>query len=242
MSAEFEIDKKKMSPIREASREVSYSRDYVTRLAREGKITASLSGRQWFVDLESLKNFANQTQIAAQLRKVRLSEERKMEQIFYKEKERQAVLKNEQLPLVRRKAMFAAMIVLGLGLISGVVGQSVAVTQLASVSDYDQDFQNYHSVANANAASDEVVWVETDVPVAPLHFTDRVVTDLESGQNGVLLIPSEMTFDPASVFSDEVDIRTASTGVQSAVLVNQNDPKIEKIIPFVIVPVKTAQN
>ena len=41
----------------EAGRAVGYSTNYVNRLAREGSITASRDGRQWFVDLSSLQGY-----------------------------------------------------------------------------------------------------------------------------------------------------------------------------------------
>ena len=54
MSVTFEIDGKKLQSIKSAAKLTSYSRDYITRLAREQKIVASFIERKWFIDIESL--------------------------------------------------------------------------------------------------------------------------------------------------------------------------------------------
>jgi len=41
------------------------------------------------------------------------------------------------------------------------------------------------------------------------------------------------------VFSDEVRIRTATSGQQTAVLVDVNGIESDREVPFVVVPVKT---
>jgi len=48
---------KRVQKARDAAALVSYSPDYVSRLAREGKILAEQRGRDWYVDIDSLKLF-----------------------------------------------------------------------------------------------------------------------------------------------------------------------------------------
>ncbi|MCA9359394.1 hypothetical protein KC926_04305, partial [Candidatus Kaiserbacteria bacterium] len=82
MTTTLEIDGKKFQTIKSVANKVSYSRDYITRLAREGKILATHVGRQWFVDLDSLNNYIDTTAKETEVRKKMLSEERKREQII----------------------------------------------------------------------------------------------------------------------------------------------------------------
>jgi hypothetical protein len=242
MEAHIEIDGKQLTSIREASGEVSYSRDYVTRLAREGKIVASLIGRQWFVDSESLKNYAAQAQMEAESRKALLSEERKNEQLFHKEKERLASEQTKKYSQLHKKAILVATFVLSFGLSSGAGGHAGFLPQLASLSSGVSSTQATQSGVDASAASEKIIFQENPSPATPSIFADRKVTSFEPGQNGVLIIPSSATSSVSEVFSDEVEIRTASSGEQTAVLIDSDGEGSSREVPFVIVPVKTVQN
>lgn len=66
----------KFLPAKEAAAVVSYTPDYVSKLAREHLIVAEQRGRQWFVDLDSLKLFSLKKEAAARERKVQLRTER----------------------------------------------------------------------------------------------------------------------------------------------------------------------
>lgn len=244
MVAKIEIDGKKLTSIREACTEVSYSRDYVTRLAREGKIVASLIGRQWFVDTESLKNYAAQSEIESKLRKAQLSEERKLEQLFYKTKEQQQTSHQKRASSVQSRAVVASGSVLALGLVFGVFGYAVFMTPFDLTSTFDQPksvTQSSQTAANANSVSTERDEQEVIQKRAPVFSTRKVVA-LEPSENGILILPNTESADPADVFSDEVEIRTATSGEQTAVLVDANGVESEREVPFVLVPVKTAQN
>ena len=72
-------NQKKFLPVREAAKLVSYHNDYVSKLAREGKIEAKKSGRQWLVDIESLKLFSLEAEAEKRELRQRLSLERKKE-------------------------------------------------------------------------------------------------------------------------------------------------------------------
>lgn len=71
-----EIDGKKYLSARSASKLVGYSSDYVTRLARQGKIDAERIENQWFVEPESLKLFTLNAEAEKRNRKEKLREER----------------------------------------------------------------------------------------------------------------------------------------------------------------------
>ena len=68
MKSSLVIDHKKMHDIKSAAEVSGYTRDHVTSLARAKKIVAAQIGRQWFVDLDSLKQYANVTALEQQVR------------------------------------------------------------------------------------------------------------------------------------------------------------------------------
>lgn len=74
-------DKKnqKLLDARSAGKLVGYSSDYVTRLAREGKVEAIQTGRHWLVDIDSLKMFTLEVQAEKRQRAAKIREERKKE-------------------------------------------------------------------------------------------------------------------------------------------------------------------
>ena len=79
MSTTIKINGVTLVPIKDAATQISYTRDYVARLAREGKIVATQVGRQWFVDLTSLQNFSEEASAQEAARKLALRLERKLE-------------------------------------------------------------------------------------------------------------------------------------------------------------------
>ena len=60
------INGKKYIQSNQLAREFGYTTDYIGRLAREEKILATLVGRQWFVEPESLRVFSHQAQRSKQ--------------------------------------------------------------------------------------------------------------------------------------------------------------------------------
>jgi hypothetical protein len=242
---EIEIDGKKLTSIREACSEVSYSRDYVTRLAREGKIVASLIGRQWFVDTLSLKNYAVQSKVESELRKAQLSEERKQEQLFHKTKEEQTRSQEQSAASVRSRAVATSGAVLTLGLVAGMFVYTAFATPFAvdfSLPQFgNEGTHRAQTAANANAVSAQRTApqdVSSATPVTP----SKEVAAFDAPENGILILPQGESADATAVFSDEVQIRTATSGEQTAVLVDTDGKNAEREVPIVLVPVKTAQN
>ena len=77
MSSAVQLGSVQLIPVKEAAEFVPYSRDYVARLAREGKVAAVQIDRQWFVDVISLQNFFAHATIEESVRKRHLSSKRK---------------------------------------------------------------------------------------------------------------------------------------------------------------------
>jgi hypothetical protein len=76
---------------RQATEFVSYSPDYISRLAREGKVLAEQRGRQWFVSLNDLKRFSLEQQAEQRARQEALRVERLAEYTKKQAAQQQAV-------------------------------------------------------------------------------------------------------------------------------------------------------
>jgi hypothetical protein len=63
-------------PAKEAAMHISYSADYISRLAREKKIVAEQRNRQWYVSLDSVKQFSLNQQAEQRARQQRLRRRR----------------------------------------------------------------------------------------------------------------------------------------------------------------------
>lgn len=79
MSDQIFINEKKYEAVSIIAQEFSYSTDYITRLAREKKITAVQLGRKWFVRGDSLASYAEVQQQEQQVRQKCLQQHRKNE-------------------------------------------------------------------------------------------------------------------------------------------------------------------
>lgn len=84
MTELFEINgrNQKFIPTRDAARKVSYTPDYVTKLARDGKIISQKVGRSWYVDLDSLKLFVLERDAEKRRHQLEVRDARKREEIF----------------------------------------------------------------------------------------------------------------------------------------------------------------
>ena len=71
--------KENLVPAKVAAEQVGYTTDYVTRLAREGKISAVREGGKWLVDFDETILFAQKAENEKLLRRYQLSAERKNE-------------------------------------------------------------------------------------------------------------------------------------------------------------------
>ncbi|MCA9365888.1 hypothetical protein KC723_03250, partial [Candidatus Kaiserbacteria bacterium] len=88
MYGEITTDEKNLIAVKEAAQAVGYSRDYITRLAREQKIIAAQISRQWFVNLGSLQSFVELVEIEKMARKNQLRAERQIERSLFEEQQK----------------------------------------------------------------------------------------------------------------------------------------------------------
>lgn len=79
MNRKITINEKELKPSATLAREFGYSIDYISKLAREGKVEATKVGRQWFVEMTSLKNFVDNISKKKEINRIRLRAQRKIE-------------------------------------------------------------------------------------------------------------------------------------------------------------------
>ena len=107
MIPDLQLGSSQLLPVKEAAEFMACSRDYVTRLARENKITATQINRQWLIDMDSLKNFFAFSQYEMAVRKKHLREIRKKELLVKQEfSEKINSLKSIRIRLELKRLLF----------------------------------------------------------------------------------------------------------------------------------------
>lgn len=207
MSKEVEINGLTLVPIKEALKVVSYSKDYIARLAREGKIVGSQIGRQWFVDIVSLKNFSAEAVAIEDVRKQKLSLERKRELMA-----KECLSALDEVVLRKAEAQrFDAMVVtcgvvafgllIGVGLYTTSLAPSSKLASLASsfTVGFKSQTQTPTEVAVSEPTGEQSVFRVIDKPKdtlllttvieRPVFATQSEVTKLANLGEGILLLP-----------------------------------------------------
>jgi excisionase family DNA binding protein len=238
MTSSLEIDGTELQNIRTAAERTGYSRDYITRLAREQKITASQIGRQWFVDVDSLQAYATAVATEQSLRHQQLSEERRQERLA-SQKVTPAPKQKHSTKLVttlRAQTLAVAVLCLGLGL-------GVVLNQLPLSAGFSTQVANtslFQSTQGHAAVIDSV----EPVTASGVQFSHESVglSTMEGATKGILLLPevASTTQNPAELFSDEVKVVVDEKGNQYVARVDEYGQVVEKI-PFVVVPVTSSQ-
>lgn len=241
MSDSIDINGKKLLPIKEAASTVDYSRDYITRLARERKIVATQIGRRWYVDVNSLKSYQEVSQLEQEIKKQQLSDERKRELVIKsKREEKRAVLHKRVSRRVPAIVMMVFVVALGIG--AGAVLEShsrttfVKLSQTANIKTgalvklLDGDAQQF-------ARQDFFSASKTIVP----DFQPNVTTRDISADEGILLLPNipQSSGEIQGYFSDPVTVVTDEDGNRNIVRVDEEGNQIGESIPYVIVPVNS---
>jgi hypothetical protein len=251
MSSNVEINGANFLPIKEAAKLVSYSKDYLAKLAREEKIVATQINRQWFIDLISLRSFEETANMEKSVLKLRLSAQRKREQVVKSEMlsiKEEAKLKIHK---GRLQAQLVSMFVLGFGLVSGV---AIYTTTAIFSSPIEINTARLSSAVPATSlpalveespivlAPPETLAVDTNL-VQPLFIDESEIRSMKVGdKEGILLLarsgPVQSPEAVAALFSDEVSVYYTSdnTGVVTYTTTNEET----KDFPFVSVPIKAT--
>lgn len=246
MLSTLEIDNKKLHSIKAAAALTTYSRDYITRLAREQKIVASQIGRQWFIDIDSLRHYETIAAIEQKIRQQQLSEERKQERFASEVVEKKIVAKHKKGRIMAGRSKILALAVLTLGIMSGTAFNQASLALPA----LDQQLASAPGVQGQNKNVVAVVAPEVISEVFPqaqvLDFASSSVEikTLTDANSGILLLPDSVTasssLNPADFFSDEVTVLFDESGRRYVTRLNDKDEVIEKI-PFVVVPINSSE-
>lgn len=231
MAGALEIDGKSLYPIKEAVQVTKYSRDYITRLARDGKIVASFIGRQWFVDVDSLNAYGASAALEMEVRKKQLSAERKEERRLQELAKRQRSRQADKARALHVRAVVATSFVLVAGLWAGVAAHSLlGGLQPASV----------HPAQLAAPVGDRANTV-AQAPVTRGGESTMSLGSLGEAAEGVLLLPQgSASATVPELFSDTVEVRKLPSGAQEVVRVDAAGQPVGEPLPFVMVPVMSA--
>lgn len=234
MSTTVQIDGKTLRPIKEAAEHVSYSRDYITRLAREKKIRASYVGRKWFVDLDSLQQYESHARHEQEVRKKHLSAERKREQELHQAVQKQSSTHAQRARSFHLRAMVTSSLVLSFGLVSGFLTHQYLL--LANQQQVAASAQSHTPVEMRHASPSPSPTVPAAANTAPLPPTQEVES-MGDVRNGVLLYPAATTTPVNDLFSDEVVVEEQ---VDGSVVLFQLDAAGEPMgepIPVLTIPI-----
>lgn len=248
MSEARKLQEETMLPIKAAAEHVSYSRDYVARIAREGKVVAEQRGRQWFVSLSSLEQFVV---AAAQEREVRrhvLSEQRRRER---EEQEQVAALaaasarRRARAPRVAGAAV-ALVLTLGLGAASlllqlPIAGELAHWTVSPAATPLAREQVLVESSQTSTREAERVVpAVRTKVSLTPHFATERTQQALAAQGDLLVLgradVGAVATATISSYFSHAVVLERDERGEWRVYRASPSGEPIGRGIPFVAIP------
>ncbi len=254
MSTAVQINGVTLVPIKEAASSVSYSRDYVARLAREGKIVASQIGRQWFVDLASLQNFSAAADALEEARKNELRAERKRELMAKEYLSTLDEVAERRVRKERRDALLVTCAVVCLGLFTGVGVYTASLEPGTKLASLTHSFKTAVPASTAVSVAPlsgpapspfrvmedkQMALVETTVVERPEFTTESEVQRFATDMEGVVLLSRDTTVrDAAAVaamFSDEVEVVFVDE-TMGVVRYDQGEDGTVLEYPFVTVP------
>lgn len=252
MSTSIEINGVNLVSIKEATSLVSYSKDYIARLAREGKIVASQVGRQWFVDTASLQNYSEASALEEAVRKTELSAERKRELSAKERLNSLESLSGSKIKSHRTDALIVSAATLCLGLVTGFgfytaalfglpgvskISSSLAVVSSSLSLDFDKKVSVDTSVS-LPVPQDKQTMMFSTVTEFPVFETESETKVLSEDSAGILVFAKAGGVKDSSsveaLFSDVVE--ATFTDDNSGVVRYESGDGVAKEFPFVTVP------
>ncbi len=230
MESGIVIGNRTLVPLKVAASSVSYSRDYVARLAREGKIAAAQVNRQWYIDPVSLQNFCEHAQLEVLARSEYVRELRRNE---LESKDRWESFENNKKQRQEKTftvSVYRTLVFVVCGLCAGfLVHVALPLTQSASLPAqlgflFDINRSDVEEKPQTPAAA---FWEN----IGNVYINDEAITI----DNGIVLLPSGTTSEASveELFSDPVSIinTSSSTGVISI-----DEKGVTTTMPFVRIP------
>ncbi len=241
MNSSIDINGKKLLTIKQAASKISYSRDYITRLARERKIVATQIGRIWYVDIDSIKNYKKFAEHEQDVRKKILSDKRKNDLGIKSAKQDLASTRKLQSGLV--VASFSSFVVMtgimsgvwlnsSWDLIAGSLSQIASVKQGVVVSD-DLDQRTFLPEIDTLYSGSANYQVHFSHTFNPVEFGET--------ESGYLLLPQGQSEagEIERYFSDPVTVVVKETGEKVLMKIDAEGNPYGSEMPFVSVPVNS---
>jgi hypothetical protein len=211
MSDRVVVDGVDLLPLKEVLNLVSYSRDYITKLAREKKIIATQIGRRWYVDPTSLAHYAEQSELEQQVRREQLRRERKAElEMVERVSGMEALRTSRTVTAPARALAFSLTVVMG-----AILGGTFLAEQYLS-----SPTQRYAQLAESSGARGASVAVadaqELAVTDSPFSHTVKIEPLASDDALGVLVLGAAGQERPAenitALFSDPVTVARDASG------------------------------
>ena len=236
MIPDLQLGSSQLLPVKEAAEFMACSRDYVTRLARENKITATQINRQWLIDMDSLKNFFAFSQYEMAVRKKHLREIRKKELLVKQEfSEKINSLKINQDQIGTKTAVVSLTLLLcgiGTGLLLNFTNIYISFDRVAVLAQIPQGIVTnfFHTLTGENKI---VVYDEWVSNFGLMERTDKLLMS-----NGIIIFPANVSVSPdqneiGNLFSDNTEI--VMTGINTG-FVRTDGFQNGRSIPFVKIP------
>lgn len=219
-------------PLASAVTLVSYSRDYIRRLAREGKIKSRQIDKEWFVNRQALLNFFETSAVEDSVKKRILSLSRKNDlevKDFYFEKVSRILARQSHSPNI---GLALAILTISGGLLSGLL-----LHQAAMVTSHNPNVSLGELLAIITSLPNQAAVVAATEQSANVIFSDTIAeetTEQISMGGGVVLFPAVSQGNLAQVetfFSDEVEVVVTSSTTGFV----RNKSQTTKL-PFVRIP------
>ena len=232
------VDGVEFLPARVAGRSVGYTSDYITKLAREEKLDAKRIGRQWFVSLDSLQKFVEESRQAQECRKAELSKERKAEQqvALAKPMPRALVPRNlRTLALVQTAFVLCFGVLLGTGgyvlkdEVASASHNSIALQELAAEKINNFARHTYTGVARA-ASNTHAFLTETAEPLLALELDHHLGTGrvAVTQQASVVASMGETICNNFSLFLTQFGF--CDTANEQVIVVETNPPEQDEVV------------
>ena len=243
MSPVIQLGSVQLLPVKDATEFVPYSRDYVARLAREGKVVATQIDRQWFVDVTSLQNFFTHATIEESVRKRHLSVVRKRDlEVREVYRARLTVIAKKR-KVATRASVVQTSLVLLCGLCAGYVFISVSHSRAP---EYVLVFAKQILAVSSGQPSTAAVVQSARVP-NPFSAEAQRVIETDSSfdvSKGIVVLPSASSSSSTieDFFSDPVtvDMNSPMGGSIRNTVSNKAIPFVRVPTSAVVVPNKTS--
>ena len=243
-----DTDIKKFVSARIAAKRVGYSQDYVSRLAREGKVASQKEGKQWMIDLDALKLFSLEQQREKRERQGELSQKRKEEQVLKNFKQYDPVVASAHRSLTLTPLLESAVVSVCLALIGvlsfnvsfyNVTGSNLVAGVHQATTDVQDAFVLESALTLWNTLVTEKIVERTgeeDTSVTDIAHEGHIVVPQITASSGVIIVRAhEGAYDAQSVeeaFSDPVAVEFHSS--HSGVIVPEFRERHGERYPFVL--------